>query len=108
MLSLIGNRVIRCSLYHFVFLITLFQKCALEGTLSETEGRYCMKLSQIQELIQNVEADLANIRCEMESQSHEYQILLDTKARLEQEISIYRNLLDGQGTQYVYKNSNKC
>lgn len=67
-----------------------------------------MKLSQIQELIQNVEADLANIRCEMESQSHEYQILLDTKARLEQEISIYRNLLDGQGTQYVYKNSNKC
>lgn len=67
-----------------------------------------MQLSQIQELIQKVEAELGNIRCEMESQSHEYQILLDTKARLEQEISIYRNLLDGQGTQYVYKNSNKC
>ncbi|CAI9569807.1 unnamed protein product, partial [Staurois parvus] len=58
-----------------------------------------MQLAQIQELIQKVEAELANIRCEIESQSQEYKILLDIKARLEQEINTYRNLLDGQGIQ---------
>ncbi|XP_072270875.1 keratin, type I cytoskeletal 19-like [Pyxicephalus adspersus] len=74
-------------------------KAALEGSLAETEGRYCMKLAEIQELIQKVEAELANVRCEIENQSQEYQILLDTKTRLEQEINTYRSLLDGQGIQ---------
>ncbi|XP_018412075.1 PREDICTED: keratin, type I cytoskeletal 19-like [Nanorana parkeri] len=74
-------------------------KAALEGTLAETEGRYCMKLAEIQNMIQKVEEELANIRCDMSNQSQEYQILLDTKARLEKEINTYRSLLDGQGTQ---------
>ncbi|KAE8574757.1 hypothetical protein XENTR_v10003564 [Xenopus tropicalis] len=78
----------------------LSTKAALEASLAETEGRYCLQLSQLQALIQNVEAELANIRCEMENQSHEYKILLDIKTRLEQEINTYRNLLDGQGTQF--------
>ncbi|OCT59862.1 hypothetical protein XELAEV_18045880mg [Xenopus laevis] len=78
----------------------LSTKAALEASLAETEGRYCIQLSQMQELIQNVEAELANLRCEMENQSHEYNILLDIKTRLEQEINTYRSLLDGQGTQY--------
>ncbi|XP_068119712.1 keratin, type I cytoskeletal 19-like [Hyperolius riggenbachi] len=77
----------------------LSMKAALEASLSETEGRYCMDLAHIQSMIQNVEQELANIRCEMENQSQEYKLLLDTKARLEQEISTYRSLLDGQGTQ---------
>ncbi|XP_063281955.1 keratin, type I cytoskeletal 19-like [Pelobates fuscus] len=77
----------------------LSMKAALEGSLAETEGRYCCQLAQLQALIQKVEAELSEIRCEMENQSQEYKTLLDIKSRLEQEICTYRTLLDGSGTQ---------
>ncbi|XP_012370734.2 keratin, type I cuticular Ha6 [Octodon degus] len=67
---------------------------SLESTLAETEARYGSQLSQMQGLIGNVEAQLAEIRCDLERQNQEYQVLLDTKARLEQEIATYRCLLD--------------
>ncbi|KAM4691888.1 uncharacterized protein WCC33_016695 [Rhinophrynus dorsalis] len=74
----------------------LSMKAALENSLAETEGRYCAQLAQIQALIQNVEAELANLRSEIEDQNREYKILLDIKSRLENEINTYRRLLDGQ------------
>ncbi|XP_073539414.1 keratin, type I cytoskeletal 19-like [Phyllobates terribilis] len=74
-------------------------KSALESTLAETEGRYCMQLAKLQEHIQRVEAELAELRCDIEGQSQEYQNLLNIKSRLEQEINTYRSLLDGQGSQ---------
>ncbi|XP_044157214.1 keratin, type I cytoskeletal 17-like, partial [Bufo gargarizans] len=83
----------------------LSMKAAMEGTLAETEGRYCMQLSQIQDMISSVEAQLAELRSDMERQSYEYKMLMDVKTRLEQEIETYRRLLEGEDASISYKES---
>ncbi|NXS46905.1 K1C19 protein, partial [Balaeniceps rex] len=74
-------------------------KAALEGTLAETEGRYSAQLAQIQDQIGSIEVQLAEFRADMERQNSEYKILMDIKTRLEQEITTYRQLLEGQESQ---------
>ncbi|XP_053767690.1 keratin, type I cytoskeletal 10 [Desmodus rotundus] len=73
-------------------------KQSLEASLAETEGRYCMQLSQIQGQISSLEEQLQQIRGETECQNAEYQQLLDIKIRLENEIQTYRSLLEGEGS----------
>ncbi|EGV91385.1 Keratin, type I cytoskeletal 10, partial [Cricetulus griseus] len=72
-------------------------KQSLEASLAETEGRYCVQLSQIQSQISALEEQLQQIRAETECQNAEYQQLLDIKTRLENEIQTYRSLLEGEG-----------
>ncbi|KAM7068473.1 keratin, type I cytoskeletal 10 isoform 1-T1 [Molossus nigricans] len=72
-------------------------KQSLEASLAETEGRYCVQLSQIQAQISSLEEQLQQIRAETECQNAEYQQLLDIKIRLENEIQTYRSLLEGEG-----------
>ncbi|XP_024091042.2 keratin, type I cuticular Ha4 isoform X2 [Pongo pygmaeus] len=69
---------------------------SLENTLTESEARYSSQLSQVQRLITNVESQLAEIRCDLERQNQEYQVLLDVRARLECEINTYRSLLESE------------
>ncbi|EPY85452.1 keratin, type I cytoskeletal 42 [Camelus ferus] len=82
----------------------LSMKASLEGSLAETEARYGAQLVQLQGLISSIEQQLCELRCDMERQNHEYQVLLDVKTRLEQEIATYRRLLEGEdahlATQY--------
>ncbi|XP_075846897.1 keratin, type I cytoskeletal 10 [Microtus pennsylvanicus] len=73
-------------------------KQSLEASLAETEGRYCVQLSQIQGQISALEEQLQQIRAETECQNSEYQQLLDIKTRLENEIQTYRSLLEGEGS----------
>ncbi|XP_042529034.1 keratin, type I cytoskeletal 42 [Dipodomys spectabilis] len=74
----------------------LSMKASLENSLAETEARYGAQLAQLQGLISSIEQQLCELRCDMERQNHEYQILLDVKTRLEQEIATYRRLLEGE------------
>ncbi|XP_078501596.1 keratin, type I cytoskeletal 19-like isoform X2 [Lissotriton helveticus] len=71
-------------------------KVGLEASLSETEGRYAAQLLQIQNIISGLEAQLVNLRGDMEHQNMQYKALLDEKNRLEMEINMYRQLLEGQ------------
>ncbi|XP_068930303.1 keratin, type I cytoskeletal 10-like isoform X2 [Petaurus breviceps papuanus] len=73
-------------------------KQSLESSLAETEGRYCVQLSQIQAQITALEEQLQQIRAETECQNSEYQVLLDIKIRLENEIQTYRSLLEEGGS----------
>lgn len=78
----------------------LSMKAALEGTLAETEARYGVRLSQIQSMISGFEAQLSDVRADIERQNQEYKQLMDIKSRLEQEIATYRSLLEGQEAHY--------
>ncbi|EHB01626.1 Keratin, type I cytoskeletal 12 [Heterocephalus glaber] len=71
-------------------------KKSLEDSLAETEGGYCSQLSQVQQLVGNLEAQLQQVRTNAKCQGAEHQRLLDATARLELEIETYRRLLDGE------------
>ncbi|ERE68030.1 keratin, type I cytoskeletal 17 [Cricetulus griseus] len=72
------------------------EKKSLENSLAETEGGYCCQLSQVQQLIGNLEEQLQQLRADAERQNADHQRLLGVKARLEMEIETYRQLLDGE------------
>ncbi|NXJ31694.1 K1C20 protein, partial [Ciconia maguari] len=74
----------------------LNMKKSLEDTLAETEARYSYQLTQIQEAVANLEAQLRQLRADMEGRNNEYSILLDVKTRLEMEIAMYHRLLEGE------------
>uniref|UniRef100_H0X4V0 IF rod domain-containing protein n=2 Tax=Otolemur garnettii TaxID=30611 RepID=H0X4V0_OTOGA len=71
-------------------------KDCLQNSLCEAEARYGTELAQMQSLISNVEEQLSEIRADLERQNQEYQVLLDIKARLEDEINTYRKLLESE------------
>ncbi|XP_043910933.1 keratin, type I cytoskeletal 15-like isoform X2 [Protopterus annectens] len=78
----------------------LGKKATLERALADTEQQYGMRIQEIQFTIHALEEQLANIRIQMESQSQDYQLLLNIKQRLEQEIETYRILLEGEDSRH--------
>ncbi|XP_027557304.1 keratin, type I cytoskeletal 20 [Neopelma chrysocephalum] len=76
----------------------LNMKQTLEASVAETEARYSYQISQIQATIASLEAQLRQLRADMEAQNSAYSNLLDIKTRLEMEIATYRRLLEGEET----------
>ncbi|KAJ8384146.1 hypothetical protein AAFF_G00208480 [Aldrovandia affinis] len=72
----------------------LSMKAALEASVGDTEARYSAMLAGYQNQINMMEGELAQVRASTEQQGREYQMLLDIKSRLEQEIATYRSLLE--------------
>ncbi|ERE67334.1 keratin, type I cuticular Ha6 [Cricetulus griseus] len=83
----------RLSMPNLILVATVLRD-SQECILTETEARYTTLLAQIQGLIHNLEAQVADIRGALERQNQEYEVLLDTKSRLECEITTYRSLLE--------------
>ncbi|XP_029950932.1 keratin, type I cytoskeletal 13-like isoform X2 [Salarias fasciatus] len=71
-------------------------KAALESQLGDVESSYSLQLSHLQQQVNMLESELANVKADIERQALDYQTLLDIKTRLELEIAEYRRLLDGE------------
>ncbi|XP_053907329.1 keratin, type I cytoskeletal 18 [Cuculus canorus] len=71
------------------------QRAGLEANLVEVENRYAMEVEQVNGLILHTEAELLQVRNELQRQAEDYNVLLNVKGQLEAEIATYRRLLDG-------------
>lgn len=59
------------------------------------ETRYAFQVDQLNGLLLRIEAELTQVRNEVQRQAEEYQLLLNIKDKLEAEIATYRRLLEG-------------
>ncbi|KAI5612371.1 keratin, type I cytoskeletal 18, partial [Silurus asotus] len=71
-------------------------KASLEGTLRETEMRYNVEIENLNSNIRQLEAELMQLRNNIQQQTQDYEVLLNMKMKLEAEIATYRRLLDGE------------
>ncbi|KAM5135066.1 keratin, type I cytoskeletal 19-like [Mantella aurantiaca] len=74
----------------------LSMKMALESTLNEKKASYGSQLSQLQELINQVEGNLSQVRTKQERQNNDYKALMHVTTHLEREIATYQLLLEDQ------------
>ncbi|XP_076839984.1 keratin, type I cytoskeletal 18-like [Brachyhypopomus gauderio] len=70
-------------------------KASLEGSLRDTEMRYNVEIENLNSVIMQLEAELMQIRSNIQQQTQDYEALLNMKMKLEAEIATYRRLLDG-------------
>ncbi|XP_060732983.1 keratin, type I cytoskeletal 18 isoform X2 [Tachysurus vachellii] len=70
---------------------------SLEDTLNETMGRNSQNINNHNMVIQQLEAELAEVHAQVTRQGAEYQALLNIKSKLEEEIATYHSLLEGTG-----------
>ncbi|XP_076017980.1 keratin, type I cytoskeletal 18 isoform X2 [Genypterus blacodes] len=68
---------------------------SLEDTLKDTERRYGNELKRLNQKVLALEAELSQVRDQVERQRDDYQDLLYVKMKLEAEIGNYQRLLHG-------------
>ncbi|XP_067385807.1 keratin, type I cytoskeletal 18 [Emydura macquarii macquarii] len=70
-------------------------KANLEANLQDVEQRYALQMDHLNQLLLRTEAELAQVRNDIQRQADDYQSLLNIKDKLEAEIATYRQLLEG-------------
>uniref|UniRef100_A0A7N8Y6C5 Beaded filament structural protein 2, phakinin n=1 Tax=Mastacembelus armatus TaxID=205130 RepID=A0A7N8Y6C5_9TELE len=75
-------------------------KRGLENSVSDARHWHGMELQNLGSVVAKLEAELADIRGEIEQQRRDYDTLLSNKQRLEQEIGMYHGILDGEESRF--------
>ncbi|XP_043388878.1 keratin, type I cytoskeletal 18 isoform X1 [Chelonia mydas] len=70
-------------------------KASLEANLRDVEQHYVVQMEHLNGQLLRAEAELAQVRNDIQHQSEDYQALLNIKDKLEAEIATYRRLLEG-------------
>uniref|UniRef100_A0A8C4RNY1 Beaded filament structural protein 2, phakinin n=1 Tax=Erpetoichthys calabaricus TaxID=27687 RepID=A0A8C4RNY1_ERPCA len=71
-------------------------KRGLENSLYDAKHWHDVELQNLGTVISKLEAELAEIRGDIQEQKQDYEILLENKGRLELEIGTYHGILDGE------------
>ncbi|XP_034039946.1 phakinin [Thalassophryne amazonica] len=75
-------------------------KRGLENSLGDARYWHEVELQNLGSVVTKLEAELSDVRGEMEQHHRDYDALLTSKQQLEQEISLYHNILDGEETRF--------
>ncbi|XP_030000915.1 keratin, type I cytoskeletal 18 [Sphaeramia orbicularis] len=76
----------------------------LESSLQNTQRMYSSQLQDLSQVIAGLESELEHVRCGLATQRQRHSQLLNTKMRLEREISTYRRLLEREEGRYMSRN----
>lgn len=77
------------------------QKRGLENSLGDARHWHDMELQNLGSVVAKLEAELGDVRGEIEQQRRDYETLLSNKQRLEQEIGMYHGILDGEEKRFL-------
>ncbi|XP_028328982.1 phakinin [Gouania willdenowi] len=71
-------------------------KRGMESSLSDARHWHHVELQNLSSLVTKLEAELLDVRAEIEQQHRDYNTLLGNKQRLEEQIGAYHCILDGE------------
>uniref|UniRef100_A0A8C3G5E2 Beaded filament structural protein 2, phakinin n=1 Tax=Cyclopterus lumpus TaxID=8103 RepID=A0A8C3G5E2_CYCLU len=72
----------------------------LESSLGDARHWHDVELQNLGSVVAKLEAELVDVHGEIEQQRRDYDTLLSNKQRLEQEISMYHGILDGEESRF--------
>ncbi|XP_059419492.1 phakinin-like [Carassius carassius] len=75
-------------------------KRGLENTLNDAKHWHGIELQNLGSVIAKLEAELNDVRGDIEQQRRDYETLLNNKMKLEMEIGTYHGILDGEESRF--------
>ncbi|XP_051990556.1 phakinin-like [Xyrauchen texanus] len=75
-------------------------KRGLENALNDAKHWHDIELQNLRSVIAKLEAELTEVRGDIEQQQHDHETLLNNKMKLELEIGTYHGILDGEESRF--------
>ncbi|XP_027877141.1 phakinin isoform X2 [Xiphophorus couchianus] len=80
-------------------------KRGLENSLSDAHHWHDVELQNLGSVVARLEAELSDVRSEIEQQRRDFDMLLSNRQRLEQQIGLYHGILDGEEDRFLPSNA---
>ncbi|XP_032421007.1 phakinin isoform X2 [Xiphophorus hellerii] len=80
-------------------------KRGLENSLSDARHWHDVELQNLGSVVARLEAELSDVRSEIEQQRRDFDMLLSNRQRLEQQIGLYHGILDGEEDRFLPSNT---